>query len=101
MPKNQMRASVGVIGESMSANVSASYASEVRALAGQGGIPDNQLIDARWILDAVANYKVSETVSAYVKIDNLLDEVYVAARRPAGLRPGMDRQVSVGVNIQL
>ena len=101
MPKNQMRASVGVIGESMSAHVSASYASEVRALAGQGGIPDNQLIDARWILDAVANYKVSETVSAYVKIDNLLDEVYVAARRPAGLRPGMDRQVSVGVNIQL
>jgi Fe(3+) dicitrate transport protein len=101
MPKNQMRASIGIMGESMSANLSANYASEVRALAGQGGIPGNQLIDARWVLDAVANYKVSETVSAYVKIDNLLDEVYVAARRPAGLRPGMDRQVSVGVNIQL
>jgi Fe(3+) dicitrate transport protein len=100
MPKNQMRASIGIMGESMSANLSANYASEVRALAGQGGIPGNQLIDARWVLDAVANYKVSETV-AYVKIDNLLDEVYVAARRPAGLRPGMDRQVSVGVNIQL
>ena len=101
MPKNQMRASIGIMSESMSANLSANYASEVRALAGQGGIPGNQLIDARWVLDAVANYKVSETVSAYVKIDNLLDEVYVAARRPAGLRPGMDRQVSVGVNIQL
>ena len=101
MPKNQMRASIGIMGESMSANLSANYASEVRALAGQGGIPGNQLIDARWVLDAVTNYKVSETVSAYVKIDNLLDEVYVAARRPAGLRPGMDRQVSVGVNIQL
>ena len=101
MPKSQLRASIGVMGESMSANLSANYASEVRALAGQGGIPGNQLIDARWVLDAIANYKVSDNVSAYVKIDNLLDEVYVAARRPAGVRPGMDRQVSVGINIQL
>ena len=53
------------------------------------------------MLDAIANYKVNENVSAYVKIDNLLDEVYVAARRPAGIRPGMDRQISVGINIQL
>ena len=101
MPKSQLRATIGVIGESMSANLSANYASEVRALAGQGGIPGNQLIDARWVLDAIANYKVNENVSAYVKIDNLLDEVYVAARRPAGIRPGMDRQISVGINIQL
>ena len=101
MPKSQLRATIGVIGESMSANLSANYASEVRALAGQGGIPGNQLIDARWVLDAIANYKVNENVSAYVKIDNLLDEVYLAARRPAGIRPGMDRQISVGINIQL
>ena len=101
IPKSQLRATIGVIGESMSANLSANYASEVRALAGQGGIPGNQLIDARWVLDAIANYKVNENVSAYVKIDNLLDEVYVAARRPAGIRPGMDRQISVGINIQL
>ncbi|MBT7275605.1 MAG: TonB-dependent receptor [Woeseiaceae bacterium] len=101
MPKSQLRATIGIIGESMSANLSANYASEVRALAGQGGIPGNQLIDARWVLDAIANYKVNENVSAYVKIDNLLDEVYVAARRPAGIRPGMDRQISVGINIKL
>ena len=101
MPKSQLRATIGVIGESMSANLSANYASEVRALAGQGGIPGNQLIDARWVLDAIANYKVNENVSTYVKIDNLLDEVYVAARRPAGIRPGMDRQISVGISIQL
>ena len=101
IPKSQLRATIGVMCESMSANLSANYASEVRALAGQGGIPGNQLIDARWVLDAIANYKVNENVSAYVKIDNLLDEVYVAARRPAGIRPGMDRQISVGINIQL
>ena len=101
IPKSQLRATIGVIGESMSANLSANYASEVRALAGQGGIPGNQLIDAHWVLDAIANYKVNENVSAYVKIDNLLDEVYLAARRPAGIRPGMDRQISVGINIQL
>ncbi len=100
-PKNQMRASIGLIGETMSANLSANYASEVRGLAGQDGIPANQLIDARWVIDAIANYKVSDSVNAYLKIDNLLDNTYVAARRPAGLRPGMERQVSVGINIQL
>jgi Fe(3+) dicitrate transport protein len=101
MPKNQMRASIGVMGQVMSANVSANYTSESRALAGQGGIPGNQLIDSRWVIDAIANYKISDKVSAYVKIDNLMDETYVAARRPAGLRPGMERQLSFGMNIQL
>ena len=100
MPSSQLRASVGAIGERLSANLSASYASESRALAGQGGIPGNQLIEARWVIDAISNYKVNDEVSAYVKIDNLFDTTYVAARRPAGIRPGMERQVSVGINIQ-
>jgi len=101
MAKNQMRASIGVAGQVLSANVSANYTSESRALAGQGGVPGDQLIDSRWVIDAIANYKVSDRVSAYVKIDNLMNEVYVAARRPAGLRPGMERQLSFGMNIQL
>ena len=100
MPSSQLRASVGAIGERLSANLSASYASESRALSGQGGIPGNQLIEARWVIDAISNYKVNDEVNAYVKIDNLFDTTYVAARRPAGIRPGMERQVSVGINIQ-
>ena len=34
-------------------------------------------------------------------VDNLLDEVYVAARRPSGARPGLPRTIYVGVQVEL
>ena len=59
---------------------------------------------APWI-NVVANeefgFLVSEALSAYVKVDILFDETYVAARRPAGVRPGLDRTAYLGVTFSL
>ena len=38
----------------------------------------------------------TEHFSAYVKVENLFDETYIAARRPAGVRPGLPRTAYIG-----
>ena len=43
----------------------------------------------------------SDSLSSYLKIDNLFDETYIAARRPAGLRPGLERTVYLGLTFTL
>ena len=49
----------------------------------------------------VASWRFTESISSYVKIDNLVDETYVAARRPAGLRPGLERSAYIGLTLTL
>ena len=51
--------------------------------------------------DFIARWNVSDNVATYVKVDNLFDEVYVASRRPACLRPGLERTAYLGVTLQL
>ena len=40
-------------------------------------------------------------LSTYIKVDNLLDETYMAARRPAGVRPGLPRTAYLGFTYRL
>ena len=37
----------------------------------------------------------------YLQVRNLTDEVYVAARRPYGLRPGLPRTALLGIQVDL
>jgi Fe(3+) dicitrate transport protein len=36
-----------------------------------------------------------------VKVDNLFDEVYIASRRPSGVRPGLERTAYIGLTFNL
>jgi Fe(3+) dicitrate transport protein len=69
----------------------------MRAVAGQGAVAGDESIDAHLVWDALASVRLSEAFSAYLKVDNLMDETYVASRRPAGLRPGLERSAYAGV----
>lgn len=80
-------------------NALASYVGETRARAGQGAIAANELIDARWVVDLAASYEVADNIRLKLKAENLLDETYIAARRPAGLRPGKPREIMFGVEV--
>jgi Fe(3+) dicitrate transport protein len=77
------------------------FVDEMRTQAGSGAIPANRRVDAHWTVDVAGEYKLNDRLTGFVTVENLLDEDYVAARRPAGARPGMPLTAMAGVKISL
>ncbi|NDB03962.1 MAG: TonB-dependent receptor, partial [Flavobacteriaceae bacterium] len=69
-------------------------------VAGQGPIGSNQIIPQRTIIDVALNYQISRAWSTQLSVINATDRVYMAARHPAGLRPGHPRGISLSLNYQ-
>jgi len=101
IPENQFRVTTGLVHSQFRINLAASYVGKMRTQAGQGEYVPQEAIDSHTVWDLVAAYKLSEKLSTYVKVDNLLDETYVAARRPAGVRPGLPRTAYLGLTYRL
>ena len=101
IPEHQLRLSAGLVSEQWRINVGASYIGNLRTMAGQGAFVDSESIDARTVWDMVAAWNFTSKLSTYVKVDNLFDETYVAARRPAGARPGLPRTAYLGLTYRL
>jgi Fe(3+) dicitrate transport protein len=76
---------------------SASWVDEMRTTAGQGAIPEAERIEDHLVFDVAGELRFRRHYRAFVQVRNLTDEVYVAARRPAGLRPGLPRTAVVGI----
>ncbi|NNF57840.1 MAG: TonB-dependent receptor [Rhodothermaceae bacterium] len=98
---HQLAASVGVERGMWTLHLAGSYVAAMRSEAGQGAIPDDQRIDARFVLDASTEFAVTPQVALFGRVHNLLDETYIVARRPAGLRPGLPRTLAVGLRARL
>lgn len=98
-PKNQVYLSAGVETDQWGVSVGAKFVDEMRTRAGSGAIPANRRVDAHWTMDAAGEYKINNTITAFATVENLLDEEYVAARRPAGVRPGMPMNAMAGIKI--
>ena len=93
---------VGVLhGENRALNLAASYTGRMRSVAGQGTFTPNETIDAHLVWDLVASWQISPSFRTYFKVDNLLDDTYIAARRPAGVRPGLERTAYLGFTFRL
>lgn len=101
IPEHQLRATAGVRHQSFAIDLAANYVGDVRTVAGQGPFIPEETIESRVVFDMVARWHFTDAVSAYIKVDNLLNESYVAARRPAGLRPGLERLAYVGFSYRL
>jgi len=101
IPEHQLRASGGLVMEQWRVNVGASYVGDLRTKAGQGAFVDSESIDAHVVWDVVAAWNFTPNLSTYFKVNNLFDETYIAARRPAGARPGLPRTAFVGLTYRL
>ena len=101
VPRHQLRAAAGLEHERWRVNLAANWVDRMRAVAGQGAFLPEETIDSHVVWDLVARWSFSDSLSTYVKVDNLFDETYVAARRPAGARPGLERTAYVGVSFGL
>lgn len=96
VPSHQLTASVGLEGERFGVNGVLNTVSDTRNVAGQGSIASGDLIAGRTLVDLSGHYDLTDKVALRIKIENLFDKAYVAARRPYGLRPGKPREVFVG-----
>ena len=79
----------------------ANAVSDMRAVAGQGPIPDDELVGAHATLDLVGEAPLPGGLSLTARVVNVTDATYVVARRPAGLRPGLPRTVTVGLRARI
>lgn len=100
LPRHQMALAVGLERSQLAVNVSAKYVGEMRTVAGQGDIIERESTDAHFLLGASADYAITNTVKLFAGIRNLTDEVYIAARRPAGVRPGLPRTINIGIKTE-
>jgi Fe(3+) dicitrate transport protein len=101
IPEHQLRVTAGLTGEAWGVDISAAYIGRMRATAGQGAFDPADTVDSYVVWDFIGRWRWSDAVTTYVKVDNLFDETYIASRRPAGVRPGLERTAYVGVTLSL
>ncbi len=101
IPAHQLHFSAGLETATWGISASAKYVDEMRTVAGSGAIPANQRTDAHWVFDMAGEYAVTDKLRAYTTIENVFDAEYIAARRPAGVRPGLPLSVFGGIKIAL
>lgn len=97
LPPHQLRLATGLRASRWAVNLSATYTDAMRTRAGQGPIPTSLRTDEHWVVDLAASFDLFENVSLFARVENALDEEYIAARRPAGVRPGRPRTGLIGV----
>lgn len=84
-----------------SIHLSSKYNSPMRTNPGSGSLTESEQINRNLIIDLAVDYTINRYLSCFGNINNLFNEVYVVARRPAGLRPGMPRAGQVGIRVKL
>ncbi len=97
VPKHQGSLLLGMdLSDRWSLNISIGYVGNTRDVAGQGDIPNNQLIARHAVVDLASSVRVFMEGHAYISIKNLLNTHYIVSRRPFGVRPGRPFQILAG-----
>ena len=77
----------------------ATWRGEMRDVAGQGEIPDEERIPAALVVDLSGELVLTPRVRAYLLARNVADAAVVESLRPFGARPGAPRTVMLGIKV--
>ncbi len=99
LPQHQWQLRVGLEAERWGLNIGASWVDEMRTTAGTGRPGRTDRTDSFLVVDLAGSYQLWPGVELFGKVDNLLDNDYIVAWRPAGARPGMPRALQLGVRL--
>ena len=97
IPSHQVAAGAGFQYRRLSLDVMGKYVGRMRTVAGRGDIPPEESAGDYAFIDASAEATLFGPASVYLAVRNLMDEVGVASRNPAGVRPTMPRTVVAGI----
>lgn len=99
LPEHLLNVQAGLAGERWRVGLAANYIDEMRSVAGSGAIPAGEGTDSVLLWDVTGAVRIHDQVELYARVENLTDETYVVARRPAGARPGLPRSAFMGVRL--
>jgi Fe(3+) dicitrate transport protein len=94
---HQVAWGLGIEGQRFGVDVSAKYTASMRTEAGTGPLLATGSTDPHVVIDLAGAFVVSRNVRITASVLNVTDATYVAARRPAGVRPGLPRRFKAGV----
>ncbi len=100
VPEHQLTLNAGLEGQAWRLYLTVNYVGKARAEAGSGTIPAGERIDERTLVDLSGEYDLNERLRLFASVENLGDETYNVAMRPAGARPGLPRTVLAGIRLQ-
>ena len=101
IPKHQAGVEWQIKKGPMELNLSTSYVSDMRDVAGQDDPLEIENIPGYTVFDALMSYRAHRKTKIYLKGENLLNQAYMVSRRPYGARPGRPFQMMVGVKQSL
>jgi Fe(3+) dicitrate transport protein len=99
LPEHLVHAEIGVAAERWRLGLAANYFDEMRTVAGTGSIPAGEGTDSAVVFDLTGAYRLTDQVEFYGRVENLTDDEYIVARRPAGARPGQPRAIFAGIRL--
>ncbi len=100
VPEHQLTLNAGLEGQAWRVFLTVNYVDEARAAAGSGAIAPSQRIDRRTLVDLSGEYDLTDRLRLFASAENLGDETYNVALRPAGARPGAARIVLAGFKLK-
>lgn len=100
VPEHQLTLNAGLEGQAWRLFLTVNYVDRARAVAGSGAIAANERVDSRTLVDLSGEYDLNEMLHLFASVENLGDEIYNVALRPAGARPGAPRTVLAGVKLR-
>lgn len=98
LPRHLLTLNAGIGQDGWKLDLSGNYASEAFGAVGAGAETDPfNRIAPRMIFDLAGEIALTGGVALFGSVENLFDETYNVANRPAGWRPGMPRTVMGGL----
>lgn len=101
VPEHQLQFGAGLEGPRFGLTARLNYQDTTRTVAGSGDIPVSESADSRLVVDLAAYWEINPHLRLTSRVENLSDQTYNVARRPAGMRPGMPRTLTVGFRYDL
>lgn len=94
---HQLGAGLSFQKENFAVNANFRYNSAMRISPGTEALTSENSIPAHGVLDMSAHYQINNKVKVFGSVNNLANNAYLVAMRPAGLRPGLPRNLSLGI----
>lgn len=101
LPRHQGSAGIGIETGRWRVDLSGFASGRMRTRAGGGDFDPAHATDSFTVLNLSGEVGVNVWSRVFVAVQNVTDETYIAARRPAGARPGLPRTFTAGVRATL